>query len=301
MKKIAVIYGGFSPEREVSLSTGTSIIEALREFNDYTIYPYELTKDIYALMDFLKTTQPDVVFNALHGKFGEDGHIQALLNGLRIPYTHSGMKASCLAFDKALTLDICRKSGINVADSFETFGGEIHNHLPFDKDKVIKPTCDGSSVGIFIIPAGTTNLEHMDLSAWNNSPFLVEDYIKGREFSVSVDENGAKTITEIITSHTFYDYSAKYDAGGSQHIIPADLPQAVYQAILDAATKLYQKLGCRGIARADFMYDGDKFYVLEMNTQPGMTPTSLMPEQKLHEGISYANLCRMMVESAKVD
>lgn len=301
MKKIAVIYGGVSAEREVSLKTGAKVIEALNSFDDYEILPFELTKDIYAFINFLQQTQPDAVFNALHGTFGEDGHIQALLNLLKIPYTHSGMKASCLAFDKSITINLCKAAGIKTPNSIKVLGKEIKNHLPFDQDKVIKPVADGSSVGVFIIKAGTANLDHIDLTAWLNSPFLIEDYIEGQEFTVSVDSGKASTITEIKTKHQFYDYSAKYDVGESEHIIPANIDKEQYQKILRIAEKAYDTLRCRGVARVDFMADSRDVYLIEINTQPGMTPTSLTPEQKEYEGISYAQLCRLMVERAEVD
>ncbi len=301
MKKIAVIYGGISAEKEVSVLTGTKVVQALKNFDDYEIFPFQLTQDIYAFVDFLRQAQPDVVFNALHGTFGEDGHIQSLLNLLKIPYTHSGMKASCLAFDKAITISLCKAAGIKTAHSIKLLARDIEAQLPFDQDKVIKPVSDGSSVAVFIIKAGTASLDHIDLSAQLDKAFLIEDYIKGREFTVSVDSGKASVVTEIETEHQFYDYSAKYDSGGSRHIVPAQLTQKQYQKLLHTAEQAYAVLGCRGIARVDFMGDEQDFYLLEVNTQPGMTPTSLTPEQKAYEGISYAQLCRHMVERAEVD
>ncbi len=301
MKKIAVIYGGVSAEKEVSISTGTKVITALKSFDDYEILPFQLTEDIYAFVDFLKQTQPDIVFNALHGTFGEDGHIQSLLNLLNIPYTHSGMKASCLAFDKSVASSLCKAAGIKVPHSIKVLAKEIKDYLPFEQDKVIKPVSDGSSVAVFIIKAGIKNLDHIDLSSWLDTPFLIEDYIKGREFTVNVDNGKASVITEILTEHQFYDYSAKYDAGGSKHIIPAQLSKETTQKILHMAEKAYAALGCRGIARVDFIKNEHDIHMLEINTQPGMTPTSLTPEQKAYEGVSYAQLCRLMVEQAGVD
>ncbi len=300
MKKILVLYGGFSNERAVSKATGKEVITALKKLNRYEVFSYDLSRDIKAFVQFLEQEKPDVIFNALHGTYGEDGDIQGLLNLMNIPYTHSGVKASAIAMDKFLTCQILTQAGIKVPKGEMMTGLDVLKLFPFKKNKVIKPVSDGSSVGIYMVKAGANSIGD-GFDRWHDALLLVEDYIAGREFTVSVYEGQAACVTEITTHHEFYTYAAKYEAGGSQHILPADLTEAETKAVLEIAEKTYELIGCRGAARVDFRYDGKEFYVLEINTQPGMTSTSLMPEQMEYIGISYAEFCSLLIEQALTD
>ncbi len=300
MKKILVLYGGFSNECAVSLATGKEVISALKSLNRYDIISYNLTKDIEALVKFLTKEKPEAVFNALHGTYGEDGDIQGLLNLMNIAYTHSGVKSSAMAMDKFLTCQILSGACIKVPRGKVIKGRDILKLLPFSQNKVIKPVADGSSVGIYMVKAGVQSIGD-GFEQWYDADLLVEDYIEGRELTVSVYNGKALCVTEILTHHEFYTYAAKYEAGGSRHILPADLSQRETEMALKIAEKTYNVMGCRGAARVDFRYDGKDFYVLEINTQPGMTSTSLMPEQMEYIGISYAEFCSMLIEQAVTD
>ncbi len=300
MKKIIVVYGGISNEKEVSKATGKAALEALMSLNKYDVIGYELTDDIAAFVQFLKAKQPDAIFNALHGTYGEDGNIQALFNLMNIPYTHSGVKASSIAIDKALTNRIYASHGLAVAENMVMLGKKATTIFPLDRDVVVKPVADGSSVGVYIVKKGDS-LPHNEFTQWNDTPMMVEDFISGREITIAVNNGKAVCVTEIVTAHDFYDYSAKYDDGGSQHIFPARLSDEETKTVMNYAEQAYKLLECRGTARVDFRYDGTEFYVLEINTQPGMTPTSLMPEQMAYIGVSYAELCGQMIEEAKTD
>lgn len=300
MKKVMVVYGGLSNEKDVSKSTGAEVIKALESLNIYQVLGYELTHDIAAFVQILNREKPDAVFNALHGTYGEDGHIQALLNLMKIPYTHSGLQASAIAFDKPLTNKIYAQAGLPIAKSEVMYGRDIAALFPFNRDVVIKPACDGSSVGVYIVKKGTNSIGK-DFENWHDELMMVEDYISGRELTVSVDKGKMVCITEIVTKHQFYDYSAKYEVGGSKHILPAQLSKQENEQVKSYAEQAYNLLKCRGIARVDFRYDGHEFYILEINTQPGMTPTSLTPEQMAYQGISYPEMCKQLIEEASTD
>lgn len=300
MKKILVLYGGFSNERAVSEATGKEVTLALKSLNSYEVLSYNLDEDIAAFVQFLAQEKPDAVFNALHGTYGEDGDIQGLLNLMNIPYTHSGVKASAIGMDKDLTCRILKQFGILVPKGEVMKGYDVLAQLPFEQNKVVKPVADGSSVGIYMVKAGATSIGD-DFERWRNEDLLVEDYIEGRELTVAVYNGDAVCVTEIITHHEFYTYAAKYAAGGSQHILPADLSEAETAKALDIAERTYKAIGCRGAARVDFRYDGKDLYVLEINTQPGMTPTSLMPEQMKYQSVNYAEFCHMLIEQAVTD
>lgn len=297
MKKVLILAGGFSSEREVSLMSGKNIEQALKK-KGYDVVFHDLT-DVFAFLDVLKKEKPDVVFNALHGNFGEDGEIQGFLDMLQIPYTHSNLKASVLSMNKDLTKTIASKSGITVAKGavmrfkdFQTCG--VGLDFPF----VVKPASDGSSVGVFIVQteADLKKVHYDDCQAL----LIVEKYIKGRELTVSVLESQALAVTELVPHTAFYDYQAKYTKGVTSHILPADLPQEVYQQALDAALKMHNAIGCDVLSRSDFRYNADDGLVfLEINTNPGMTALSLVPEQAKYARISYEDLCAKLVESAK--
>jgi D-alanine-D-alanine ligase len=302
-KRIAVLMGGRSAEREVSLSSGRGVMKALAEegFDPVMVDPGDNPGDQ------LFQAKPDAAFNALHGRFGEDGTVQGLLELMRIPYTHSGVLASALAMHKERTKDVYRAAGLPVVKSFVVDRmAAAAGHL-MEPPYVVKPVNEGSSVGVFIIRKGD-NRPPAALGAekWTlSSEMMVEEFVPGRELTVSVMGDKALGVTEIVTDLEFYDYEAKYAPGGSRHILPADLPGRVTDEAKALALKAHQVLGCRGVTRTDFRYDDaaakPRLILLETNTQPGMTPTSLVPEQAAHQGISYAKLCRWIVEDASCD
>jgi D-alanine-D-alanine ligase len=301
--RIAVLMGGRSAEREVSLSSGRGVMKALQEegFDPLMVDPGD------NLGQQLFEAKPDAVFNALHGRFGEDGTIQGLLELMRLPYTHSGVLASALAMHKERTKDIYRAAGLPVVRSFVVDRKQAAAQHLMEPPYVVKPVNEGSSVGVFIIRKGD-NRPPAALGAddWNlSSEMMVEEYVPGRELTVSVMGDRPLCVTEITTDLEFYDYEAKYAPGGSKHVLPAQIPAPVTEEALALALKAHQVLGCRGLTRTDFRYDDTgakhRLILIETNTQPGMTPTSLSPEQAAHLGISYAKLCRWMVEDASCD
>jgi D-alanine-D-alanine ligase len=301
--RIAVLMGGRSAEREVSLSSGRGVIRALREegFDTLEVDPGDNPGDQ------LYRAKPDAVFNALHGRFGEDGTVQGLLELMRLPYTHSGVLASALAMHKERTKDVYRAAGLPVVRSIVADRrAAAAGHL-MEPPYVVKPVNEGSSVGIFIIRKGDNRPPAaLGSDQWTLSDeMMVEEFVPGRELTVSVMGDKPLCVTEITTQFEFYDYEAKYAAGGSKHILPADLPARVTGEAMELALKAHQALGCRGVTRTDFRYDDTgpkhRLILLETNTQPGMTPTSLVPEQAAYLGISYAKLCRWLVEDASCD
>jgi D-alanine-D-alanine ligase len=301
--RIAVLMGGRSAEREVSLSSGRGVMKALEQegFDPVSVDPGE------DLMAQLLAVKPDAVFNALHGRFGEDGTVQGILEWMRIPYTHSGVLASALAMHKERTKDIYRAAGLPVVKSIVADRREAGARHLMEPPYVIKPVNEGSSVGIYIIRKGDNRPpEELTRPEWNlSSEMMVEEFVPGRELTVSVMGDRALGVTEITTELEFYDYEAKYAPGGSRHIIPAQVPAAVTEQVMDMAVTAHRVLGCRGVSRTDFRYDDtgaeSRIILLETNTQPGMTPTSLVPEQAAYTGMSYAKLCRWMVEDASCD
>jgi D-alanine-D-alanine ligase len=297
MTRVAVLHGGMSAEREVSLRSGQQVIIALREAG-YDVLPIEVTADLSAMIAAL-TPAPDVVFNALHGRFGEDGSVQGVLDYLGIPYTHSGVRASALAIDKAAAKAVFAQAGLPVAPHRIIDIAELADHHPLPPPYVVKPINEGSSVGVSIVKPGDNRAGQI-IAEWQFGPAMVEQYIPGRELTVCVLEDRALLVTEILTDEAFYDYRAKYDAGASRHVLPAKLPAEITQAALDIALNAHRALGCRGATRADLRYDeaNGRLILLEVNTQPGLTPTSLLPEQAEHIGMSFPALCAWMVERA---
>ncbi len=303
-KRVLVLKGGWSPEREVSLNSGRAAAEALRAAG-YEVEELDATFDSRGrLAAQLAEATPDVVFNALHGQWGEDGCVQGLLEILNLPYTHSGVLASALAMDKQRAKAVFQRAGIRspegrLADRREAAGGHLMTP-PY----VVKPNAQGSSVGVFIVREGDNRPpEELTSAQWPlGDEVLVETFIPGRELTVAVMGDRPLCVTEIRTGLKFYDYEAKYAAGGSEHILPADVPEAVADACLDLASRAHDAIGCRGVSRADFRYDesegADGVYCLEVNTQPGLTATSLAPEQAAHLGIDFPALCAWMVEDA---
>ncbi len=302
-KRIAVLMGGRSAEREVSLSSGRGVMQALTEegFDAVEVDPAD------DLQSQLRAAKPDAVFNALHGRFGEDGTVQGILEWMRLPYTHSGVLASALAMHKERTKDIYRAAGLPVVKSIVCDRKEAGARHMMEPPYVVKPVNEGSSVGIFIIRKGD-NRPPPALGAedWNlSSEMMVEEFVPGRELTVSVMGERPLCVTEITTELEFYDYEAKYAPGGSKHVLPAIVPDNIAKDCMEMSVIAHKALGCRGVSRTDFRYDDTtakpRLILLETNTQPGMTPTSLVPEQAAYVGMSYAKLCRWMVEDASCD
>ena len=295
---VAVLKGGWSTEREVSLVSGAAVANALKNAG-FEVTEIDVQRDAKALLAQLYP-KPDKVFNALHGSFGEDGCIQGFLNILGIPYTHSGVLASALAMDKPMAKRIFKEVGIRVADHQILTRKQLSNSFISSKPYVIKPLSEGSSVGVKIINEGDNYSPTENEWLYGNS-VMVEQYITGRELTVAVMGDRALAVTEIKTGHEFYDYDAKYASGGSIHQVPAQLPKDIYDEAMRISILAHKTLGCRGISRSDIRYDGKELYVLEVNTQPGMTPTSLVPEQASYADISFENLVVWLVEHAECD
>lgn len=299
---VAVLMGGLSPEREVSLNSGAGCADAL-EGQVRKISRVDAGRDLAQVLADLK---PDVAFNALHGVWGEDGCVQGILETLQIPYTHSGVLASALAMDKDKSKAVLRAAGVTVPGGglYDRF--EVARRHVIEPPYVIKPNAEGSSVGVFLVPAGANGPQtEVGAPDWTyGDQVMVEPYIPGKELAVAVigETTGprALTVTDITPVKGFYDYEAKYAPGGSIHKLPAELPAHVFEAALREAERAHAALGCRGVSRSDFRYDdlNDVLVLLEVNTQPGMTSTSLAPEQAAHVGIGYRDLVRWMVEDA---
>ncbi len=296
--KVAVLMGGPSAEREVSLSSGRECATALREAG-YEAIEVDAGADLAAR---LGDVSPDVVFNALHGRWGEDGCVQGILEWERRPYTHSGVLASALAMDKTRSKAVFAAEGIPVADGGLFTKAEIRADHVIPPPYVVKPNNEGSSVGIYIVPAHANRPP--DIADDLPDILMAEAYVAGRELTVTVMGDHALCVTEIITDG-WYDYHAKYAPGGSRHVLPAEVPGEITEACLAHARAAHEALGCRGVSRTDFRWDEAKglagLITLETNTQPGMTPTSLVPEQAAHLGISFAALCDWIVKDASCD
>ncbi|MBE6444635.1 MAG: D-alanine--D-alanine ligase [Alphaproteobacteria bacterium] len=295
-KKVLVLMGGFSHERNVSLVSGKGVAEALRQ-KKFNVVEHDL-QDGWAFLDVLKKEKPDVVFNALHGNWGEDGEIQGFLDVLQIPYTHSGMKASLLGMDKNITKDFAKSCGIKIAPSEKMKVKDFFSKgTSIDIPYVLKPVSDGSSVGVFII-MNENDLKQVYYDD-ENIEIMVEKYISGKELTISCINGKSFVVTEIKPKVEFYDYNAKYTNGITEHVLPAEIPDNVAEECKQWAERLHKKLGCNMVSRIDVRYnekDGPVF--LEINTHPGMTPLSLVPEQAKYAGISYADLCEMLVDAA---
>lgn len=292
--RVAVLKGGMAAEREVSLVSGHECAKALREAG-YEVDEVDAGPDLPAVLAALK---PEVVFNGLHGRWGEDGCVQGLLEWLRIPYTHSGVLASSLAMDKQRTKDVYRAAGLPVVDSVVATREAVEAGHVLPPPYVVKPFNEGSSIGVYIIHPGSNAPR---LAAEMPAEVMVETYAPGRELTVTVLGDRALCVTDIITDG-WYDYDAKYKPGGSRHQLPANLPEEITAACLDYALRAHTALGCRGLTRTDFRWDESRglagLILLETNTQPGMTPTSLAPEQAAHCGMSFPQLCDWMVRDA---
>lgn len=304
-KHVAVLMGGWDSERPVSLRSGAACVQAL-ETAGYRVTPVDVGRDI---VQVLQALGPDVCFNALHGRFGEGGSIQGVLEMLQIPYTHSGVLASALAMQKDKAKHVFQAVGLPIAPGVTVSRFEAAREHVMPAPYVVKPVAEGSSFGVIIVKEDRTHPPQELLRAdWPyGDSVLVEKYVPGRELTCGVMGDRALGIIEVIAkSESFYGYDAKYAPGGSEHILPAPLKPFIYQGIQMMAVKAHLALGCRGVSRADFRFDdrGDgegDVVLLEVNTQPGMTATSLVPEMAAHEGLSFAELVRWMVEDASCD
>jgi D-alanine-D-alanine ligase len=300
---VAVLHGGVSAEREVSLATGAQVVVALRQAG-FDVTPVEVGQDLAAVIAALQAAKPDVVFNALHGRFGEDGCIQGVLDWLGLPYTHSGLRASAVAMDKAAAKAAFAAAGLPVAPSRIVSPEELEAADPLPRPYVVKPVNEGSSVGVEILRDGDNRRADIARGWKYDRRIMAEAYIPGRELTVAVMGDRPLEVTEIDTGNIFYDYEAKYADGGSRHTLPAPVPEEIRAQAMDVALRAHQALGCRGVSRSDFRYDDTagapgKLYILEVNTQPGMTRTSLVPEQAAHVGIGFPELCAWMVREAR--
>jgi D-alanine-D-alanine ligase len=301
MKSVAVLMGGWSPEREVSLSSGYECAKALAD-RGYAVRVIDVRRDLPKLLRALEPC-PDVIFNALHGIGGEDGTIQGVFEMLQIPYTHSGVLASSVAMHKPTAKSIFRAVGLPVVDGLVARPEELALHDPMPAPFVVKPTNQGSSVGVRIVRVNDNSWRE-EVTDWCfGSEFMVERFVPGRELTVAVMGDRALGVCEIVPRGSFYDYTAKYAVGGSDHLTPAPVPAEVYERALDVGLRAHRALGCRGVTRADLRYDDtadepEGLYLLEVNTQPGMTPTSLVPDIARHVGIEFDELVAWMVENA---
>jgi D-alanine-D-alanine ligase len=304
-RRVAVLMGGWSAEREVSLVSGRECARALETLG-YAVRTVDVTRDVEALVAAL-TPRPDVVFNALHGRGGEDGTIQGILELLRVPYTHSGVLASAVAMDKPTAKTVFAAAGLPLAEGMVADRGALLAGRTMARPFVVKPINEGSSVGVRIVREGDDDWT-AEVESWRfGERVLVERYVPGREITVAVMGDQALGALEIRpTDNALYDYQAKYAPGGSVHLMPAPIHPEAYEAALDIGLRAHRALGCRGVSRADLRYDDTRgepgrMVLLEVNTQPGMTPTSLVPDIARHAGIGFPELVRWMVENAACD
>jgi D-alanine-D-alanine ligase len=303
-KHVAVLMGGWSAEREISLRSGKACGEALSRLG-YQVTRIDVGRDIAAV---LATVKPDVALNVLHGRPGEDGTLQGILEIQAIPYTHSGVMASAVAMQKDAAKVLFRAAGVPVADGIVASRFEVAKRHMLPPPYVIKPLAEGSSVGVFIISADRRHPpQELTRHDWPHGDLvMVENYIPGKELTCAVRGDEAFGVIEIVPTVRFYDYEAKYAPGGSKHLLPAQISSFVYQEVRRLALAAHRALGCRGVSRADFRYDDRTggpggIYCLEVNTQPGMTETSLVPELAAHAGITFDELVRWMIEDASLN
>lgn len=302
---VAVLMGGWSAERKVSLSSGEACSEALRQAG-FKVVPIDVSRE--RVISILEDLKPDVAFNALHGRWGEDGCAAALLETLQIPYTHSGVLASALAMNKVKSKAMFVAAGIAVAESKIVELEQVAANHPMAPPYVVKPIAEGSSVGVHIVTATSNGPAAMVLEQRQlfGSHAMVEKFIPGRELTCAVMGNVALGVIDIVSRGSFYDYDSKYAPGGSNHILPADVPNDIYRRVQQNALQAHLALGCRGVSRADFRYNDTpgsegELILLEVNTQPGMTATSLVPELAQHAGHSFPELVTWMVNDASLE
>jgi D-alanine-D-alanine ligase len=293
--RVAVLLGGPSAEREVSLSTGRACAAALRD-RSFEVIEVDCGPDLCA---DLVAAKPDVVLNCLHGRWGEDGCVQGILEWMGLPYTHSGVLASALAMDKQRSKEVFRAAGLPVVESVIVPASTVRGSHVMEPPYVVKPNNEGSSVGVYLVEVENNGPPQLDDAM--PAEVMVEKFVAGRELTTTVMGQRALTVTDIQTTG-WYDYDAKYKAGGSTHVVPADIPHGIFELCMDYALRAHNALGCRGVSRTDFRWDESRgaagLFLLETNTQPGMTPTSLSPEQAQSVGISFGELCAWMIEDA---
>jgi D-alanine-D-alanine ligase len=303
---IVVLMGGWSSEREVSLTSGKGIVAALKERGFDNVTPVDMDRNVAQVLAGIR---PDVVFNALHGTPGEDGTVQGMLDLMQIPYTHSGLETSVIAIDKELTKMVLVPHGIRMPKGKVVASKSLYEGDPMARPYVLKPVNEGSSVGVAIVTDGG-NCGH-PISAKAEGPWLhfekllAEPFIKGRELTVAVLGDEAMCVTELKPVQGFYDYDAKYTDGLTEHVCPAEIPANVAKEMMDMALAAHRLLGCKGASRSDFRWDDTQgeagVYLLEVNTQPGMTPLSLVPEQAKQRGIGYGELVERIIAEALAD
>jgi D-alanine-D-alanine ligase len=299
---VAVLMGGWSAEREVSLSSGAGVADALESLG-HQVTRIDMDRNLALVLDSLR---PDIVFNALHGTPGEDGTVQGVMDLMGIKYTHSGLTTSVIAIDKELTKQQLVPHGIRMPVGQMVESETLFDADPIARPYVLKPVNEGSSVGVAIV-TGEGNygnpIARGATGPWQEfDRLLAEPFIRGRELTVAVLGNEALAVTELQPKSGFYDYDAKYTDGMTQHVCPAEVPKDIEQAAMEMALKAHQLLGCKGTSRSDFRWDDEQgiegLYLLEVNTQPGMTPLSLVPEQAKYRGLSYPELVQRIVEEA---
>jgi D-alanine-D-alanine ligase len=301
--RVVVLMGGWSSEREVSLTSGRGVAEALRERGWSNVTEIDMD---HGVAHALEAAKPDVVFNALHGTPGEDGTVQGLLDLMQIPYTHSGLTTSAIAIDKELTKLVLVPHGVRMPVGKMIDSESLYAADPMPRPYVVKPVNEGSSVGVAIVTADGNygNPIGRDVEGpWHHfERLLAEPFVKGRELTVAVLNDEALAVTELKPVAGFYDYDAKYTDGLTVHVCPAEIPDDIAQAMMDMAATAHRLLGCKGASRSDFRWDDEAgeagIYLLEINTQPGMTPLSLVPEQAKYRGISYGDLVERLIEEA---
>jgi D-alanine-D-alanine ligase len=305
MKHVAVLMGGWSAEREVSLRSGKACADALDRSGHYKVSRIDVTRDIAATLSALK---PDCALNVLHGRPGEDGTLQGLLEIIGIPYTHSGVMASAVAMQKDIAKTVLKAANVPVPGGMVVTRQEAAARHLLPPPYVIKPVAEGSSVGVFIVREDHKHPpQELNAADWTfGERVLVEPFIPGKELTCAVMGETALGVIEIVPTTKFYDYESKYAPGGSKHLLPAPLPPAVYEECRRLSLAAHRALGCRGVSRTDFRYDDSRagtagLACLEVNTQPGMTETSLVPELAAHAGIKFEDLVRWMVEDASLD
>jgi len=303
-KHVAVLMGGWSAEREISLRSGNACAVAAEKAG-YRVSRVDVTRDVAVT---LRDIAPDVALNLLHGRPGEDGTIQGMLEVLGIPYSHSGVLASALAMQKELAKTVLKAAAVPVPEGKVVARAEAAKAHVYPPPYVIKPVAEGSSVGVFIVREDMKHPpQELTRPDWHfGATVLVEPFIPGKELTCAVMGDHALGVIEIVPATRFYDYEAKYAPGGSKHLLPAPVPSEVYEACRRLSLAAHDALGCRGVTRADFRYDETRpglggLFCLEVNTQPGMTETSLVPEMAAHAGISFEDLVRWMIEDASLD
>jgi len=300
---VVVLMGGWSSEREVSLTSGRGVAQALRERGWANVTEIDMDRNVAQV---LAGVRPDVVFNALHGTPGEDGTVQGMLDLMQIPYTHSGLETSVIAIDKELTKMVLVPHGIRMPAGKVVESESLFAADPMARPFVVKPVNEGSSVGVAIVTAdgNTGNPIGRDVEGpWHHfDKLLAEPFVKGRELTVAVLNDEALAVTELKPVAGFYDYDAKYTDGLTVHVCPAQVPEDIARSMMDMAAAAHRLLGCKGASRSDFRWDDEQgeagIYLLEINTQPGMTPLSLVPEQAKYRGISYGELVERLIEEA---